>query len=164
MATKLKNSKVFISLVSFLFLFLLAIGICFSYPKIDEISKLRGYNYFEMYEFYEILNKESYKLYFKQLVKSKENQTLLPEDIFFLETVEDRLEIFQALKNGYYEDDDYYQCERDDNNENSTITNTETLSSQQSVCALLDSFDEEVESIPDQVFTRLSRRRTTHSN
>ena len=157
MATKLKNSKVFISLVSFLFLFLLAIGICFSYPKIDEISKLRGYNYFEMYEFYEILNKESYELYLQQLVKSKENQTLLPEDIFLLETVEDRLEIFQALKNGYYEEDDYYQCERDDNNENSTITNTETLSSQQSVCALLDSFDEEIESIPDQVFNRLSK-------
>ena len=47
--------------------------------------------------------------------------------------------------------------ERDDNNENSTITNTETLSSQQSVCALLDSFDEEIESIPDQVFNRLSK-------
>ena len=84
MATKLKNSKVFISLVSFLFLFLLAIGICFSYPKIDEISKLRGYNYFERYDFYEILNKESYELYLQQLVKSKENQTLLPEEYLFI--------------------------------------------------------------------------------
>ena len=157
MATKLKNSKVFISLVSFLFLFLLAIGICFSYPKIDEISKLRGYNYFEMYEFYEILNKESYELYFKQLVKGKENQTLLAEDIFLLETVEDRLEIFQVMRDNYYEFNEYYQCENDYIEESSIITTQDTLSSQQSVCALLDSFDEEIESIPDQVFTRLSK-------
>ena len=107
MATKLKSSKIFISVISCLFLLLLSCGVYLNYNNINDISKLRSYSYFEDYDFYEKMNTRSYQLYFEQLVQSKEGKSLALEDIFPLESVEDRLEIFRVLQAHGYTYDEY---------------------------------------------------------
>lgn len=159
MATKLKSSKIFISIISCLFLLLLACGVYFNYNKINEISQLRRDNYFEMYEFYESMNKRSYQVYFQQFAKSKENQTLLPEDIFSLETTEGRLEIFRTLKdNYYYTYDEYYTCDVDNSEEMKTITDTNsTTTNTQTICSPLNSSNQNIEQMTEKVFITLSK-------
>ena len=158
MATKLKSSKIFISIISCLFLLLLACGVYFNYNKINEISQLRRDNYFEMYEFYESMNKKSYQVYFQQFAKSKENQTLLPEDIFSLETTEGRLEIFRTLKdNYYYTYDEYYTCDVDNSEEMKTITDTNSTTNTQTICSPLNSSNQNIEQMTEKVFITLSK-------
>ena len=153
MATKLKSSKIFISVISCLFLLLLSCGVYLNYNNINDISKLRSYSYFEDYDFYEKMNTRSYQLYFEQLVQSKEGKSLALEDIFPLESVEDRLEIFRVLQAHGYTYDEYNKCEVEDGEtetynlfKNSVSTNTQPICSSTSM----------IEQMTEQQFTNLS--------
>ena len=101
MATKLKNSKLLMMIISFLFLVFLSFGIYNSYDKINENVIPRVHNYFEDYSFYEMINNKSYQIYFEQLVKTKENKTLSIDDFYNIDEISELPYILHQLK---YED------------------------------------------------------------
>ena len=153
MATKLKSSKIFISVISCLFLLLLSCGVYLNYNNINDISKLRSYSYFEDYDFYEKMNTRSYQLYFEQLVQSKEGKSLAIEDIFPLESVEDRLEIFRILQAHGYTYDEYNKCEVEDGETETSNLFKESISTNtQPICPSTSM----IEQMTEQQFTNLS--------
>ncbi len=153
MATKLKNSKIFISVISCLFLLFLSVGVYVNYHNINDISKLRSYSYFEDYDFYEKMNARNYQLYFEQLVQSKDGKSLALEDIFPLESVEDRLEIFQILQAPGYIYDEYNTCQVDDGEtETSNLFKESVSTNTQPICPSTS----KIEQMTKQQFTNLS--------
>ena len=153
MATKLKNSKIFISVISCLFLLFLSVGVYVNYHNINDISKLRSYSYFEDYDFYEKMNARNYQLYFEQLVQSKDGKSLALEDIFPLESVEDRLEIFQILQAHGYIYDEYNTCQVDDGEtETSNLFKESVSTNTQPICPSTS----KIEQMTKQQFTNLS--------
>lgn len=153
MATKLKNSKIFISVISCLFLLFLSVGVYVNYHNINDISKLRSYSYFEDYDFYEKMNARNYQLYFEQLVQSKDGKSLALEDIFPLESVEDRLEIFQILQAPGYIYDEYNTCQVDDEEtETSNLFKESVSTNTQPICPSTS----KIEQMTKQQFTNLS--------
>jgi len=153
LATKLKNSKIFISVISCLFLLFLSVGVYVNYHNINDISKLRSYSYFEDYDFYEKMNARNYQLYFEQLVQSKDGKSLALEDIFPLESVEDRLEIFQILQAPGYIYDEYNTCQVDDGEtETSNLFKESVSTNTQPICPSTS----KIEQMTKQQFTNLS--------
>ena len=153
MAIKLKNSKIFISVISCLFLLFLSVGVYVNYHNINDISKLRSYSYFEDYDFYEKMNARNYQLYFEQLVQSKDGKSLALEDIFPLESVEDRLEIFQILQAPGYIYDEYNTCQVDDGEtETSNLFKESVSTNTQPICPSTS----KIEQMTKQQFTNLS--------
>ena len=149
----MKNSKIFISVISCLFLLFLSVGVYVNYHNINDISKLRSYSYFEDYDFYEKMNARNYQLYFEQLVQSKDGKSLALEDIFPLESVEDRLEIFQILQAPGYIYDEYNTCQVDDGEtETSNLFKESVSTNTQPICPSTS----KIEQMTKQQFTNLS--------
>jgi len=78
----LKNSniKYLITIIIFLLLSILSLGIYYTYPFIKEQAKEYEYNVFEQGDFINNLNESNYGIYFDTL-KNIENNDLKPSDI-----------------------------------------------------------------------------------
>lgn len=140
-------------MISCLFLLFLSVGVYVNYHNINDISKLRSYSYFEDYDFYEKMNARNYQLYFEQLVQSKDGKSLALEDIFPLESVEDRLEIFQILQAHGYIYDEYNTCQVDDGEtETSNLFKESVSTNTQPICPSTS----KIEQMTKQQFTNLS--------
>lgn len=140
-------------MISCLFLLFLSVGVYVNYHNINDISKLRSYSYFEDYDFYEKMNARNYQLYFEQLVQSKDGKSLALEDIFPLESVEDRLEIFQILQAPGYIYDEYNTCQVDDGEtETSNLFKESVSTNTQPICPSTS----KIEQMTKQQFTNLS--------
>lgn len=81
MDTKLKNNSVryIISIIVFLLILTLSVGMCYTYPFIKDNAKQYEHNIFEQDEFLSILNRSNYGIYFDTL--KNENNNLKPSDV-----------------------------------------------------------------------------------
>ncbi len=102
MATKLKNSKFLVTIISCLVLVGLSIGMYMIYPNIEEYIERNKDNYFESYPFYEQMRYQMYLTYVEALENENSNSLTIAEKLYDLPT-KDFESIYKDLSNQYYD-------------------------------------------------------------
>ena len=107
MATKLKNNKLLVTIISCLVLVGLSVGMYMTYPNIEEYIEKNKDNYFEYYSFYEQMRYQMYLTYIEALENENSDSLTIVEKLYDLPT-KDFESIYKDLLNKYYDryDDD----------------------------------------------------------
>lgn len=102
MATKLKNNKLLVTIISCLVLVGLSVGMYMTYPNIEEYIEKNKDNYFEYYSFYEQMRYQMYLTYIEALENENSDSLTIVEKLYDLPT-KDFESIYKDLLNKYYD-------------------------------------------------------------
>ncbi len=115
MATKLKNNKLLVTIISCLVLVGLSVGMYMTYPNIEAYVEKNRDNYFESYSFYEQMRYQMYLTYVEALENENSDSLNIVEKLYDVPT-KDFESIYKDLLNQYYDrygyDEEYDDVEQ----------------------------------------------------
>ncbi|MBP3908959.1 MAG: hypothetical protein J6D33_08530, partial [Turicibacter sp.] len=115
MATKLKNNKLLVTIISCLVLVGLSVGMYMTYPNIEAYVEKNKDNYLESYSFYEQMRYQMYLTYVEALENENSDSLNIVEKLYDVPT-KDFESIYKDLLNQYYDrygyDEEYDDVEQ----------------------------------------------------